>query len=203
MKERDRELILRYRAGDKDALEVLLALYKPLILACSKKYYVPGLASEDLLQEAMIALYRAVENYDTEAGPAFAAFAERVVNNRLIDRVRQAQRQSDQAFREAISLESPWSEHSDLSPEKTLAGGEDPEELVIQAEALRSLLDFFEAELSAYEAKVAAAKIDGKTYREIALKLGANEKSIDGALQRVRRKLRERLKQADAESKIK
>ncbi|MDO5737847.1 MAG: sigma-70 family RNA polymerase sigma factor [Eubacteriales bacterium] len=184
-KERDRDLIKRFQVGDEEALEALYELYKPLIYQRLSRFENGYHEHQDYLQEARIALYQAAENFDLERPWAFAPFLRRVIDNRLIDKLRQDNSQQQLLFRAA--LQSNQAEEEVEYPDT--AG--DPEEILLETESLAQLLDFMSAELSDYEAKVAKQKLDGKTYREIALILGAKEKSVDAALQRVRRKLRQ------------
>lgn len=190
MQERDTELILRSRAGDTDALEELLEIYRPLVMSRASSYRVKGLDIDDFAQEAMIGLYQAISTYDPARGTPFAALAETTVENRLIDRWRKAKRDKDKAIQEALSLETPVTDDREVTLGQTLEADSDPEDLVLAAERFRQVMDFFEAELSAYEQQVAKARMRGQSYKEIATELGRREKSIDAALQRVRRKLR-------------
>ncbi len=197
MQERDRELILRSRAGDVEALEELLEIYRPLVMSRASSYHVKGLEIDDFAQEAMIGLYQAISTYDPSRGTPFAALAETTVENRLIDRWRKAKRDKDKAFQEALSLETPLTEDREVTLGQTLEADGDPEDLVLAAERFRQVMDFFEAELSAYEQQVAKARMRGQSYKEIAAELGRREKSIDAALQRVRRKLRARMDETE------
>lgn len=199
MQERDTELILRSRAGDVEALEELLEIYRPLVMSRASAYRVKGLDIDDFAQEAMIGLYQAISTYDPARGTPFAALAEMTVEHRLIDRWRKAQRDKDKAFQEALSLETPLAGDRDLTLGQTLQADSDPEDLVVAAERFRRVMDFFEAELSAYEREVAKARLRGQSYKEIATELGRREKSIDAALQRVRRKLRAHMDDDTAE----
>jgi RNA polymerase sporulation-specific sigma factor len=175
----DEILIKKFREGEKNALEILMTRYKPFVKSKIRPYYVVGGDVEDLIQEGMIGLYKAVLNYDEDRNAAFAAFAALCVVRQVQTAIKAAGRKKHEPLNEAgeILLDLP-------------AGrANDPETLFLGREALRDAENFIKKNLSVLETRVLVLHMDGKSHAEIASALGKNLKSVDNTLQRIRKKI--------------
>lgn len=187
---RDFELLRRYQAGDEEALYALCLLYQPLIWRRAGDSWQPGQDREDLVQEAQIAIYEAAENYDLTSGLPFAAFANRLLKHRMIDLQRQRRTEKERLFQAALAAQDAYLE-AGIEPWQQIEARElNPEEALVATEALESVLRFLADELSPLEAEVLRHYLEGASYRDIALALKRDERSVDAALQRLRKKLR-------------
>ena len=200
----DEELILKIRQGDSLAEELLYERYKPIVRMLARAYYLAGADREDLIQEGMYGLYRAVCTYDPEAGEAraaaFSTYAEICTKHQMISAVRKAARKRNMPLNTYISLER------EVTPEGKTIGDlaeilsdvytEDPEHDLIQREELGFLRKTMDTALSPFERRVLKLYLEGFSYQKIADLLGKTPKSVDNAIQRVRRKLEEPMKRA-------
>lgn len=194
--QRDAILLERAAEGDEEAVEQLLEAYKPLVLSRASTYFLKGGDRDDLIQEAMIGLYRAIRFCPAERRSSFSSYAWQAVDNRLRDAVRADNTRNNQMMHESLSLEqslpgSPENpgQERELGDTIQLKRSPNPEELALINEELNNLFHFIEEHLSEQERNVLIAFSQGKSYREIAQELQSSEKSVDGALQRARRKL--------------
>ena len=195
--QRDLRLVKNYRSGDLDAAEEIFAAYKPLVIDRARRYFIQGGEQEDLIQEGMIGLFQALEIYDIDSGLPVAALAERLIQARLIDAVRSGARQKHRPLNESLSLDakSEYSAGTDSFAAKlddTLDDTSEinPEDKAIAKEELEALHTFMQNKLSPLEAKVVSLLQQGLSYREAGRLLNKNEKSIDNAVQRIRRKMK-------------
>lgn len=195
----DEKLVENFRQGDKAALDKLLTRFKPLVKAKVKAYYVAGGDPEDLIQEGMIGLYKAVLDFDFGKNDNFASFASLCIVRQAQTAIKAAARRKHMPLNESLSLDNVThgepSNVGDTGESETylsrLPGSRlnDPETLFLSREALRDTEDFIKRNLSTLEQNVLSLHMDGKTHAEIAALLGKNAKSIDNTLQRIRRKL--------------
>ena len=176
----DAELISLIRAGDHDARDYLLVKYKTLVEFKAKTYFIAGADRDDIIQEGMIGLYKAVRDFKTERGVLFCTFAELCVTRQIITAIRAASRKKHSPLSESVPL--------DALPDVAPATG-DPEELVIGREQKNYIGDYLVKTLSGMEFNVLSMFLAGKSYSEIAAAINRDEKSIDNALWRVRKKL--------------
>ena len=190
----DQELISLIRNNDEQATEILLKKYKNMVAGKTRRLFLQGGDQEDLIQEGMIGLYQAIFSFDVTQNVPFKNYASAVVDSRLYDAIRTATRKKHQPLNESLSLDYSYTDSSDdepislfevLSDESALT----PESLLLDKEIKLNLENFLQNYLSKYEDQVASLYLQGKTYREIAEKLNVSTKSVDGALQRVRKKL--------------
>lgn len=177
---RDLALIARFRGGDLGAVETLLSYYKPMVRARAGRYFLPGADREDLIQEGMLGLFSAARQYDETRGP-FAAYADLAVTSHLKDAIRRANRKQNAPLNQSLSLDDDELEGFELSAENDVSSHE-------QLDAFRQ---FMQNELSPYERSVANFYLSGYRYTEIAEKTGTNRKSVDNAMTRIRRKLKD------------
>ena len=175
-------------AGDNSAEECLAARYSRLVRACARPYFLAGGDSEDLLQEGMIGLLSAIRGFDPAREINFQTYAEVCIRNRLLSAVRMAGREKHEPLNSSVSLEAPLYDeipqpHPDRQP---LA--ESPEEMLIGREEWKGRLEALKALLSRFEGTVLELYLDGLSYAEIGAQTGKPLKSVDNAVQRIRRK---------------
>ena len=191
---KDEELVLMAQNRDDAAQEYLLDKYKSLVRAKSRAYFLIGADSEDIIQEGMIGLYKAVRDYNEEKNASFRSFAELCVNRQMITAIKAATRQKHQPLNSYISLNKPvYEEESEQTYMDFLQSSSEsllnPEALLIGQENKSFLEDQMVKNLSSFETRVLVLYLQGRSYFEIANVLDKPEKSIDNALQRVKKKL--------------
>ena len=191
---KDEELVLMAQNGDDEAQEYLLDKYKSLVRAKSRAYFLIGADSEDIIQEGMIGLYKAVRDYNEEKNASFRSFAELCVNRQMITAIKAATRQKHQPLNSYVSLNKPvYEEESEQTYMDFLQSSSgsllNPEALLIGQENKSFLEDQMVKNLSSFETRVLVLYLQGRSYFEIANVLDKPEKSIDNALQRVKKKL--------------
>ena len=193
----DEEIVESARNGDKEALEFLIKKYKNFVRAKARSYFLIGADKEDIIQEGMIGLYKAIRDYKQDKLTSFKAFAELCITRQIITAIKTATRQKHIPLNSYISLNKPiYDEESD----RTLLSGVkimDPEELIISREELKNIESKIGEILSDLEWEVLIYYLQGKSYQEIAVELNRHVKSIDNALQRVKRKLERYLETKD------
>lgn len=194
IKLKDEDLIIKIRDKDQEAMEVLLKRYKPMVVAKSRRLFLQGGDQEDLIQEGMIGLYQAIEKYDLEKQVPFKSYAGLVVESRLYDAVRTAARKKHGPLNESLSLDYLYQSEDQDSEYSLIDFLQDeefpnPENRLLNQENVQQLQEFVKHNLSEYENQVAVLYLAGKTYNEIADILSVSYRSVDGALQRIRRKI--------------
>ena len=188
----DEDIVALCRTGDAVAVEYLLNKYKNFVRSKARSYFLIGADHEDIVQEGMIGLYKAIRDFRPEKLSSFRAFAELCITRQIITAIKTATRQKHIPLNSYVSLNKPlYDEESDRTLLDVCAEGHsaNPEELLISQEDLRGIHQKIDEVLSSLEQEVLAAYLDGKSYQEIADMLGRHVKSIDNALQRVKRKL--------------
>lgn len=183
------------------ALEFLLNRYKNFVRSRARSYFLIGADHEDIVQEGMIGLYKAVRDFRPEKLASFRAFAELCVTRQIITAIKTATRQKHIPLNLYISLNKPiFDEESDRTLLDVISEGRitNPEELLIGQEDLSTIESRIGKMLSPLEWEVLLAYLDGRSYQEIAEDLGRHVKSIDNALQRVKRKMEKLLEQKNA-----
>ena len=176
----DEELICRLRAGESSIEEYLLEKYKPFVKSKSRALFLVGGDKEDLIQEGMIGLFKAIRDYNSETGAPFAAFAKLCVERQIYTAIEAAGRMKNAPLNAYISL----SEES----ETLMDGG--IEDAVIEKTSFQQMYLDAQGYLSRMEKEVLSFFLEGKEYTEIAEILGKTDKSIDNALQRIKAKIR-------------
>ena len=189
----DEELIAEIKDNmNNAALEYLIHRYRSFVRAKARSYFLIGADREDIIQEGMIGFYKAIRDFKRDKLSSFHAFAELCVTRQIITAIKTATRQKHIPLNSYISLNKPiYDEDSDRTLLDVISGVKvaDPEELVISREEFLAIEKKMEEILSDLEWQVLMAYLDGKSYQEIALGLNRHVKSIDNALQRVKRKL--------------
>ena len=188
----DEEIAVLAQQGDSEATEWLLNKYKNFVRSKARSYFLVGADHEDIVQEGMIGLFKAIRDFRPDKLTSFRAFAELCVTRQIITAIKTATRQKHIPLNSYVSLNRPiYDEESDrtLLDVITERRATNPEELIIGQEDLSSINDRIGEVLSDLEWEVLTAYLEGKSYQEIAQELGRHVKSIDNALQRVKRKL--------------
>jgi len=192
----DELLAQKARAGDTAALDILMQRHKPLVKNKAKAYYITSGDPEDLIQEGMIGLYKAVLDFNAEKNVSFAAFASICVLRQIQTAIKTASRQKHMPLNNSLSLDNEviTADTTDDAPETykdKLPDREvnDPEALFLGREALRDIDDFIKHNLTELERGVLTLHMDGKTHAQIAAALSKKPKSIDNTLQRIRKKI--------------
>ena len=194
----DEQVVEMCHQGDSKAEEYLLNKYKNFVRAKARSYFLIGADHEDIVQEGMIGLYKAIRDFKPEKLSSFRAFAELCITRQIITAIKTATRQKHIPLNSYVSLNKPlYDEESDRTLLDVIMEGRisDPEELIINRENLGNIHNKISEVLSGLEQEVLQAYLDGKSYQEIADALGRHVKSIDNALQRVKRKLEKYLEE--------
>jgi RNA polymerase sporulation-specific sigma factor len=188
----DEELVTRAWQGDSEALDTLLARYRNFVRIKARSYFLVGADREDVVQEGMIGLYKAIRDYDGERLASFRSFAELCITRQIITAIKTATRQKHSPLNSYVSLHVPAYRDDDSEHELIdhfVVDGADPAESVVSTSELALLERYFGEILSDLEANVLQRYIEGQSYQEIAVELKRHVKSIDNALQRIKRKL--------------
>ena len=189
----DETLCSMAACGDRVAEETLVTRYTRLVRTCARPFFLAGGDSEDLTQEGMVGLIKAVREYDGSKETSFRTFAEVCIRNRLYSVLRAAAREKHQALNQSVSLDTPeFDSHSYTSGTSHLAQ-RNPEDHLIDREHTAALLTGVRKQLSEFEAKILGYYLDGLSCREIAETVGKPPKSVDNAVQRIRRKVAQQL----------
>ncbi len=187
------EVIIRdAKAGDDQALEFLINKYKSFVRAKARTYFLVGADREDIIQEGMIGLYKAIRDFRGDKLSSFRAFAELCITRQIITAIKTATRQKHIPLNSYISLNKPiFDEESDRTLIDIISEDRisDPEAMMISREEFAGIEVKMGEILSSLEWEVLSDYLQGRTYQEIAVDLGRHVKSIDNALQRVKRKL--------------
>ncbi len=192
----DEEIVSEAQRGNKKAQEFLITKYENFVKSKAKSYFLIGADKEDIYQEGMIGFYKAIRDFKVDKFTSFRVFAELCVTRQIITAIKTATRQKHIPLNTYVSLNKPiYEEESDRTLIDVLSGiaVSDPEELVISQEELSHIEKEISKVLSDLELEVLTSYLDGKSYQEIACDLDRHAKSIDNALQRVKRKLEKHL----------
>lgn len=195
----DEELIVRLRDGENGVTEYLMNKYKNLVRSKAKSMYILGADNEDLIQEGMIGLFKALRDYDIGRDASFLTFADLCVSRQMYTAVQASRRQKHIPLNNYISLYGSAGMNRDGEEEELVNvlaahAGQSTEELVIDRENVIQLEQTIERELSSFEKQVLDLYLTGMGYQQIAKVLGRDEKSTDNALQRIKTKLKRAIK---------
>ncbi len=193
----DEELIVRLRDGEASITDYIMDKYKNLVRSKAKSMYILGADREDLIQEGMIGLFKAIRDYDTGRDASFFTFADLCVSRQMYTAVQAAGRQKHMPLNTYISLYTGGNENDGTGEEEwklidsvASVSGKNPEELLIDRENVEILEKIIEKELSSFEKQVLDLYLTGMKYSQIAKVLGRDDKSTDNALQRIKSKLK-------------
>ncbi|MER3455663.1 MAG: RNA polymerase sporulation sigma factor SigH [candidate division GAL15 bacterium] len=196
----DEDLVEAAKAGDDGASEFLIHKYRNFVRVKAKAYFLIGADREDIIQEGMIGLYKAIRDFRRDKLSSFRAFAELCITRQIITAIKTATRQKHIPLNSYVSLNKPlYDDDSDRTLLDVIGGLRvaDPEELVINRESSARMRQRIRQNLSELEHRVLNLYLDGKSYQEMANELQRHVKSIDNALQRVKRKLEKNLERDD------
>src|SRR3954468_2585855 len=189
----DDELVLRFHEGDTEALNALLERYRRFARSKARSYFLVGADSDDIEQEGMIGLYKAARDFRSERQVSFRAFAELCITRQVITAIKTATRQKHQPLNQYVSISGVrgTDDPGERSVEALLDDHymPDPAEEVVAAEGMDAMRQAMGEMLSGLEVDVLRLYVEGKSYQEIGEHLGRHMKSIDNALQRIKRKL--------------
>jgi RNA polymerase sporulation-specific sigma factor len=198
----DDELAARFQSGDRASLEVLVDRYRRFARAKARGYFLIGADSDDIEQEGMIGLYKAARDFRPERQASFRAFAELCITRQIITAIKTATRQKHQPLNQYVSISGVrgGDEPGERSVEDLLHAhhGSDPADDIVSGERMSSMRASMAEMLSGLEVDVLRLYVEGKSYQEIAEVLGRHVKSIDNALQRIKRKLDQHLQREAA-----
>lgn len=184
----DEELCRMAQSGDGVAAESLVKRYTRLVKTCARPYFLVGADAEDLIQEGMLGLMKAIREYDASKGVAFGAFARVCVMRKIFSAVRAAASLKHDPLNRSVSIDRPLFEDLAESHTRVTAPIGDPESLVIGNEEREELIRQLYALLSEFEARVLTLFLDGLSYEEMSETLHKPIKSVDNAIQRIKRK---------------
>ena len=188
----DEEMVKMAQEGSVTAEEYLIKKYKDLVKKKSSTYFIMGGDREDVIQEGMIGIFKAIRGFDENKEASFKTFAEVCINRQIISAIRNANLQKHQILNESLSLSSdndPEGEQKTLEERLPSNNGDDPETLMLMKEIGQYLKEESHEIFSALEQKVWDKMLQGKQYQEIALELEKSPKSIDNAMQRIKKKI--------------
>ncbi|MDD4402804.1 MAG: RNA polymerase sporulation sigma factor SigH [Desulfitobacteriaceae bacterium] len=185
-------LVLSAQNGDMDAQEQLLEKYRGLVRSKAVPYFIIGAEQDDLIQEGLIGLFKAIRDFDSSHGTSFRSFATLCISRQIITAIKTATRQKHVPLNSYVSLNKPTHEDSDRTLMDVLDNHtSSPEDLLIDREKLADFYDAIQNKLSDLEREALILQLSGKSFCEIAAILSTHEKSIDNALWRAKRKLRQ------------
>jgi RNA polymerase sporulation-specific sigma factor len=195
----DEDLVERYKQGDVVALETMLNKYRNFTRMKARSYFLIGADKDDIVQEGMIGLYKSIRDFNPDRQTSFRAFAEICITRQIITAIKTATRQKHIPLNSYVSLSKPLAvdEDQDRSLGDVLhaATVTDPAELLISSEEMKSIKMCFSEILSDFESDVLHLYVEGKSYQEISEHLERHVKSVDNALQRIKRKVELHIKQ--------
>lgn len=192
----DYELVDMAKQGDKYAINKLIEKYSIMVKAKAKTYFLVGADKEDIIQEGLIGLYKAIRDYDEDKTCSFRYFADICVTRQIITAIKTATRQKHIPLNTYISLNRPMFEEESertLYDMVTTSLDNDPEGLVIDKEAYKDMENRIKKTLSKFEEEVFIRYLSGQSYSDIAISLSKDAKSVDNAIQRVKKKLEKNL----------
>lgn len=193
----DEELCLLAAAGDRLAEETLVTRYNRLVRTCARPFFLAGGDSEDLTQEGMVGLITAVREYDAGKEASFRTFAEICIRSRLYSVLRASARDKQQPLNQSLSLDDSHFDSNPLTSGTSNLAQRNPEDFLIDREHTAALLSGVRKQLSEFEAKILGFYLDGLSCREIAKAVNKPPKSVDNAVQRIRRKVARQLLSGD------
>lgn len=185
----DEKLAERFQKGETEIMDYLLEKYKDLVLKVSRKFFLIGGEADDVLQEGMIGLFKAIRDYNTEKETSFYHFAELCVSRQIYTAINASNRKKHAPLRDYVSLSSDNPEDLPATVNNFM-GNKNPEELILDKEAQYMIQYEIERCLSAFEKQVLKLYLRGYSYDRIAGEVGKPVKSVDNALSRIRIKLR-------------
>jgi len=189
----DETLCAMARSGDRSGEETLVSRYNRLVRQMARPFYLVGGDNDDLIQEGMIGLIYALREYDPQREASFRTYAEICIRNRLLTAVRAAARDKHTPLNQSVPLEIPFFDSHSTAFGAPILSQQNPEDVIIHRESFWDTMDSVRKQLSVFEAKILGYYLDGLTTREMAEAVHKSPKSVDNAVQRIRRKTAQRL----------
>ena len=180
----DNDLVARSRDGDEEAMGELLEKYKPLVIKYAGARFLPGGDRDDLIQEGMIGLYKAIMGYDASREASFSTFAALCVDRQILRAIEASGREKNRPLNQSLSIDETGADLSEMDH------GESLENTVIERVTGSEILSAVRDDLSPFEMDVMELIMEGLSYREAAERLGRSPKSVDNAITRIRSKVR-------------
>ncbi|MBO5349259.1 MAG: RNA polymerase sporulation sigma factor SigH [Clostridia bacterium] len=188
----DEDIIQKIKSGDTEALNYLLDKYKEVVNMKVSRYFIIGAEKEDIMQEGLIGLYKAIQSYDTQKQNSFKSFANLCIERQLITAIKSSNRQKHMPLNSYLSLNMSAydNEDDDTSIYEIFDANiiEDPLDTITKKEYYQSVENIIDKTLSSFERQVLSELVNGNSYTAIAEKLNSPVKSIDNAIQRIRKK---------------
>ena len=195
----DKELFERLGRGESEVADFLLEKYKPMVKRQARTLYLIGGENEDLIQEGMLGLWNAIREYDPRRAVSFRTYAETCIRNRLRSAIKAAARDKHSPLNDSVSFETPlfdgFAVHDVCGREYRCL--ENPEDTLISQEEVRERMNVLKGQLSGFEAKILGLYLEGLSYSEIAAEVKRSPKSVDNAVQRIRRKVAQHFSSGD------
>lgn len=189
----DEQLVKQAQEGDLEAEEYLIRKYKEMVRNRAQLYFIMGADGEDVVQEGMIGIFKAIKSYDFRADATFHTFAELCVNRQILTAIKNASRKKHSPLNTSISLSRPLSEEESAEGtlEETLRSdsNSDPEAQLMLKDIAKMIRDNEGKVFSSFEMRVWNEYMQGKSYRQIARDLGKSVKAVDNAIQRTKKKI--------------
>ena len=185
----DAQLAAFAKSGDRSAEETLVLRYTRLVRACARPLFLMGGDSEDLVQEGMLGLLAAIREFDSDRGVTFYAYAEVCIRNRLLSAVKAASRDKHTPLNSSVPLDTALFDSTDCDERGTIDQQGNPEALFIHREDMQERMNQIYSQLSPLETRILQLFLSGLSYSEIASKVNRPSKSVDNAVQRIRRKI--------------
>ena len=191
----DHELVKMIRMGDNDAESLLLDRYKKVVKQRSASFFMPGADKEDLIQEGMVGVFKAIRDFDPEKGASFSTFAEMCIKRQIITAVKSAARMKHAPLNNSLSLNKPVTEDTErvATLEEILSdeGSSNPEKVILMQEDLNYIEKYSGEIFTQLEWDVWKMYMNGCSYKEIASRLDKTSKAVDNAIRRAKKKLAE------------
>lgn len=193
----DEQLVRMAQDGDAAAEEYLIRKYKDVVSSRAQLYFIIGADSEDVVQEGMIGLFKAIKSYDGGNDATFHTFAEVCINRQILTAIKTASRKKHSPLNTSVSLNNPL---SDEDPDSTIAEGlssdsnSDPEAVLVLKEVMEQILNDEGSIFSKFEMQVWNEYLQGKSYKKIAADIGKTPKAVDNAMQRTKKKIFDHLR---------
>ena len=175
--------------GDREAEELLVIRYRRLVRICARPFFLAGGDREDLIQEGMVGLLKAIRSYDPGKEASFRTFAEICIRSRLYSILRSQKLDKHTALDHSVRVEAPFFDSNSYTVGSSDIAQANPEDLLILQESFNEMWKRVQKQLSEFEAKILGFYLDGLSYQEIAVKVRKSPKSVDNAVQRIRRKV--------------
>lgn len=188
----DEQLVKQAQDGSLDAEEYLIRKYKEMVRKRAQLYFIMGADAEDVVQEGMIGLFKAIKSYSSQKDASFHTFAELCINRQIITAIKLASRRKHSPLNTSISLNKPMSEEdTEATLEETLRSdsNSEPETQLMLKDVVETIITNEGKIFSPFEMQVWNEYLQGKDYKQIAQSLGKNSKAVDNAIQRTKRKI--------------